>query len=178
MALSLLVFVSCATQKPLAKTITQYLNNPESSLPKMVLTSTAADALYKMHQENGGATYSMRYKDLSGQKLFVVSLFPDLGLIIEGKDIKKSEIIALIDNNKKLLKDPRVCVGSWFNSSDGKSYLDINVVLADKDEAIALGRKYNQISIFNLATFQETATGGNGKPIEGLPKPIKRLPKL
>jgi len=175
---SLLLFASCATQKPLAKSVTEYLKNPNWCLPEMVSTTTATDALYEMHQENGGATYSMRYKDLGGQKLFVVSVFPDLGKIIEGKAIGKSDITNLINSNKKLLEDPRVCIGSWYNSNDGKSYLDVNVVLQDKQKAIALGKKYNQIAIFDLATFEETNTGGNGKPIENLPRPTKRLPKL
>jgi hypothetical protein len=58
--------------------------------------------------------------------------------------------------------------GQW----DGNTYIDINVMMADKETAMKLAAKYNQMSIFNLETFEETLTGGDGKPIENLPAPL------
>lgn len=40
--------------------------------------------------------------------------------------------------------------GIWIN--DGNAYIDVSIRLTDKGEALKMGRKLNQISIFDWAT--------------------------
>lgn len=158
--------------------IIAYLSTGEGAMPEMMDADTVADMALAAHMENGGSTTHLRWGDLSGVPLYVVSIYPDLGLIKEGKEIDREEMKGFIERHMDLFADPRVCFGTWFNEDDGKTYIDINVVLADKEAAIELGRQYNQIAIFNLASFEETDTGGDGTPVENLPAPLDRLPEF
>jgi hypothetical protein len=170
---------SCATALPRADghgDIVAYLEGHGGTLPPMMPTQTVVNMALKSHEATDGSTTSFRWGDLSGKKLYVVSLFPDLGIIKKGKDISSSELSAFSSAHKELFADPRVCLGTWFNKDDGNTYIDINVVLADKAKAVELAKRYNQISIFDLSTFEETKTGGDGKPIANLPPPLERLP--
>lgn len=180
-AVALIASLACSPAKtsvaaPARTDIVAYLSKPEGALPPMMDLGQAVDMALKSHAANDGSTTHMRWGDLSGQPLYVVSLFPDLGIIKKGKDITKDELTAFVQAHKDLLSDPRICFGTWFNKDDGNTYIDINVVLSDKAKAVELGKQYNQISIFNLATFEETKTGGDGKPVANLPAPAKRLP--
>ena len=158
--------------------IVTYLGTREGVMPPMMDIDDVVAAVLESHAQDGGSTIHFRWGNLSGIPLYVVSLFPDLGIIREGKEISAEEIRGLIEANYDLLKDPRVCIGTWFNPADGYTYIDINVVMADREKAIALGKKFNQIAIFNLATFELIPTGGDGRPIENLPLPEDRLPEF
>lgn len=180
-AAALIASLACSPAKtaaaaPAQPGIVAYLTKPEGAMPSMLGVEQAVDMALKSHAANDGSTTHMRWGDLSGQPLYVVSLFPDLGIIKKGKDISKDELTAFVKAHMDLLADPRVCFGTWFNKDDGNTYIDINVVLSNKDKAVELAKVYNQISIFNLATFEETKTGGDGKPVANLPAPVKRLP--
>jgi len=169
---------TAAAAAPAKADIVAYLARHEGQMPAMMGVPEAVDMALKSHAANDGSTTHLRWGDLSGQQLYVVSLFPDLGIIKTGKDVSKDELTAFVNAHLDLLADPRVCFGTWFNKDDGNTYIDINVVLADKDAAVELGKRYNQISIFNLSTFEETKTGGDGKPIANLPAPMNRLPEF
>ncbi|MDA8412009.1 MAG: hypothetical protein M0001_16670 [Treponema sp.] len=156
--------------------IVTYLEGHGGTLPSMMSVQTVVDMALKSHEASDGSTTSFRWGDLSGKKLYVVSLFPDLGIIKKGKEITNAELSAFAFAHMDLFSDPRVCLGTWFNKDDGNTYIDINVVLADKAKAVELAKRYNQISIFDLSSFEETKTGGDGKPIANLPPPIERLP--
>jgi len=155
-----------------------YLTTKEGRMPPMMSIEKVVDMAIDSHEEWNGSTTHFRWGDLSGIPLYVVSLYPDLGIIKEGKEITREELIQFAEKNYELFEDPRVCIGTWFNEDDGNTYIDINVVMADKAEAVELGKKYNQISIFNLETFEETSTGGDGTPMENLPEPVERLPEF
>lgn len=60
-------------------------------------------------------------------------------------------------------EDKSLYLGGWRNSEDGKLYLDISDNVKDEGKAVALGRNRDQISVFNLDTFEEINTGGTGK---------------
>lgn len=176
--------ISCASTEnnavaePVQEDIMVYLSAKDGAMPEMMDVSAVVDGALASHEQWDGSTMHFRWGDLSGTPLYVVSLFPDLGIIKSGKEITEEELTAFIKNNYELFKDPRVCLGTWFNGQDGNTYIDINVVLADLDRALELGKEYNQIAVFNLETFEETNTGGDGKPLENLPAPIDRLPEF
>lgn len=52
--------------------------------------------------------------------------------------------------------DTRVnAIGGWYNSDNGQFYFDATVVVADLDEAVALGRRNHQIAIFDITNCKE-----------------------
>jgi len=172
-------FFSCATApEPVQQDIMAYLSTGEGAAPAMMEIDTAVDMALASHEAYDGSTTHFRWGDLSGIPLYVVSLYPDLGIIKTGKEISEAELTDFVKANYELFEDPRVCLGTWFNGDDGNTYIDINVVLADKETAMELAAEYNQIAIFNLETFEETATGGDGTPIDNLPAPLDRLPEF
>lgn len=52
-------------------------------------------------------------------------------------------------------------LGSWRH--EGKLYLDLGQVYADRDAAIAAGIERNQIAIWDVAKGEEIPTGGTGQ---------------
>ncbi len=80
--------------------------------------------------------------------------------------------------NLELLRDPRNAVGSWFNEADGQTYLDVSSAVADREQAIQLAGRYNQIAIFDLHRAEAIETGGTGEPVFDLPPVSERLPPL
>lgn len=140
------------------------------------LEQVIADVI-ALHDKNGGATYNFHYGDLAGHKLYAVSPFPELGEVVTGKAISADLLRAFINNRKAIWQDVRCNVGTWY---DGKSqtYLDISVALANKADAVALGKRFNQIAIFDLYAMEEIPTGGTGKVLKGWPPPEERLPGI
>lgn len=54
-------------------------------------------------------------------------------------------------------------LGLWHNEADGKVYLDVSDNIMDRATAVSEGRKRDQISIWDVANFEEIDTGGTGK---------------
>ena len=54
-------------------------------------------------------------------------------------------------------------LGIWFNTNNGKVYLDITDNIADRRKAESLGRERNQISIWDVVNKVEIQTGGTGE---------------
>lgn len=54
-------------------------------------------------------------------------------------------------------------LGLWHNTEDGNVYLDVSDNILDRGTAERAGRERNQISIWDVANFQEINTGGTGE---------------
>jgi len=154
-----------------------YLSNPSGPPPQPMPVDQAVAEIQALHEENGGSTVNLYFGDLGGAELYAVSLYPDRSVVVEGSDIPEDVLRSFIEANEQLLQDPRVSVGTWYNSENGLTYLDLSATLPDREEAIELGRQYNQIAIFDLSTFEEIETGGTGEAIEDLPPAGERLPE-
>lgn len=155
----------------------QLLLAPPKALPTAIEVDEAVRQVLVLHQANDGSTFNLTFGDLGGAALYAVSLYPERSVVVEGKQIPLAVLRRFVVDNLDILRDPRVSIGTWFNSDDGMSYLDISATLPDKAQAIELGKKYNQIAIFDLATFEEIPTGGTGTQVPNLPAPDQRLPQ-
>ena len=51
-------------------------------------------------------------------------------------------------------KTPLITIGGWRNPEDGQYYVDVGVVLFNREYAINLGKDYKQKAIFNLENFE------------------------
>jgi len=170
----------CAPVAPAAAPeLSTFLRNPDAFvLPPRLPADRIIAEVVALHTRHGGATYSCYFGNLSGQKLYAVSLFPELGQKLTGTAVTTGTLRAFLAERQTLLKDPRCNVGTWYDDESKCTYLDISATLSDKAQAVALGKKYNQISIFDLEAMTEIATGGTGKPLPGWPPAGQRLPTL
>lgn len=131
-----------------------------------------------LNETNGGATVNRYFGDLGGQALFVVSLYPERTRRVAGQSVTEQTMTAFLADNDDLLGDPRNNVGLWYAPSRDTTFVDVSAALPDRDDAIVLGERYNQIAVFDLARFEEIETGGTGLPPSDAPPAPDRLPPL
>ncbi|WP_158881959.1 hypothetical protein [Amycolatopsis anabasis] len=80
---------------------------------------------------------------------YAVSLHPDRERQIGGK-VTPEDIRDFAYDNAAVLMAGGVVLGGW-RDDNGVSYLDITTIVYDREEALALGRKYGQIAIWDFA---------------------------
>ena len=122
----------------------------------------AVQQILDLHRQHGGATFSLHAGSLAGQRLYAVSPYPRRSRKLASEVPSAAILKRFIEENFDLLADPRHCVGTWFSPESGVTYLDVSIVVEDRQEAIAMGRRYNQEGIYDLAAGQEIPTGGTG----------------
>ena len=135
------------------------------------------ERILKEHQ-GGGSTFSLDGRNLIGTPNFSVSLYPERTVILNHPPAA-ADIINFIHKNGDLFKDTRNNLGTWFNEAGGEHWLDVVAVIPDRDTAIELGRRFDQIAIFDLQKMEEIQIGGTGKGLgsETYPSEMDRLPK-
>jgi hypothetical protein len=69
-----------------------------------------------------------------------------------------NDIKHYVARHLKALGHPQAHLGAWFNSQDGKSYLDISHVRTNFAAALAQARKDKQIALYDLGTGNEYHT--------------------
>ena len=158
-----------------AKTLFQYLRNKTITLPLRQAVADAAVTTGLLHERDSGVTYSLYFGNQSGQRLYSVSVYPERSRVTGGKNIRPEVLNAFIQDNLDLLANPLCCIGTWHNPEEDLTYLDVAVLLPNKRQATALGRRYNQIGIFDLRQRVVIPTGGTGDPLLNLPPIAERL---
>lgn len=161
-----------------AVNLLQYLTDPDTKLPKRITLRRLINSIKTAHDERGGASVHPSFGDLRGQALFAISLFPERTVRIVGRHLPGDLIETFIRRNADLLSDPRVILGSWYNSNEDTTYLDVSVVTVDGRSACALGSTYNQIAVFDLAQETVIDLDGTGEEIADLLPEPQRLPPL
>lgn len=111
--------------------------------------------------EKHGFTYQP-LSDTEPDRGFVVSIFPQDSLVLEGQSATPKIIKDYIVDHARRFTNTKIKVGGWYSTDDDKTFLDVNVVLKDKAKAIRLGKKHDQISIFDLLTGETIFIGGTG----------------
>ena len=147
-------------------------------LPPMRDLEELAREVAALHRANGGVTVNLYHGNLAGQPLHVVSVYPELTVTVEGAEVDPAVLRQFIAQHLPLLRDPRNNVGTWHNPADGRTYLDVSTALPDREHAIELGRRYNQLGIFDLHLLEFVDTGGTGAPPPNLPPLHQRLPPV
>ena len=140
--------------------------------PEGALLKAAQGAL-----EGGFTRDVLRNVDFSGTPHISVSPFPERTLTYVGETTQK-QIADFFKKNFDLLQKKGYAMGGWYNKADGKTYLDVALVVPKKftSEANQLGKNSNQIATFDLETFKEIATGGTGEVAGVLP--LKQRQKM
>ena len=139
------------------------------------LDALAAEVV-ALHAANGGATVNLYHGDRAGQPLYAVVVFPELSVSSPGRALDAAWVRAFIDAHLPLLRDARYNVGSWYDIELDESYLDLSTALPDREQALALGRQYNQHTVFDLLRLESIDAGGTGALPSSLPPWDQRLP--
>lgn len=127
------------------------------------LSDTQAESLHqRLRTPDGGFTVDVRTgKDVTTG--FAVATHEDRSVDIPANEIKGSHLQSFVDKNQDLFADERNKFGAWHDPDTGQVWLDVSTVVTDRGEAIELGKKHNQISIFHLDDFEVINTGGTGR---------------
>jgi hypothetical protein len=162
----------------IANNLLIYLTNSSATLPSQKEVKQSVAEILQLFAQGEGATYSLYFGEVGNQPLYAVSVYPERGRKIPGKNLGERLIQSFVRQNLELLGDPRNCVGIWFDAESGTTYLDISTTLPDKEEALRLGQEYNQIGIYDFTRAEVIETGGTGEEIAELPPIDLRLPTL
>jgi hypothetical protein len=114
----------------------------------------AARELHRYLINEGGFTYNPR-KGTHPNKGWVVS-FAHGEQTYKADDFTAKELTKYMKRYKHVLQQQTktpVYFGGWVDRKTGKIYLDVSTVVPSKDEAMALGQRYDQKAIFHLDTF-------------------------
>lgn len=113
-------------------------------------------------REAGGFTFvpsQRKYREL-GQGGYSVSPYPERSETY--RRVSKDSIKKFIRDNGDLLSKPGHAVGAWRDPKSGKVFLDVTIVTRSRDEAVRLGRKHDQIAVFDFKRGRTIGTGGGG----------------
>jgi hypothetical protein len=154
-----------------------------NKVPVRVSELSDAAEISKLHNAEGGSTYNPRMGNMNGKDAFAVPAHPELSKVVAGTKIQPSDVEAYMKSPKvaeALAADPALSVGTWAN--EGKTYYDLSKTVLDRDQAIALGKKNNQIAIRDLKNNVDINTGGTGRAkreasVKSNAKPEKAAPK-
>ncbi|MDO9099863.1 MAG: 5'-nucleotidase C-terminal domain-containing protein [Caldisericota bacterium] len=117
------------------------------------------EALAADTRKNGGATINMRSgQSLGGVEMYAIALPVAPGVAVDGYPTGADLKAFTMKNAKWLLDRTGYALGTWYYK--GKTYIDVSTTIPWRDYAVTLGKEYDQISIFDLANFEEIATGG------------------
>lgn len=112
--------------------------------------------------EAAGSTFSMAFGNVSEADVWSVGVYPERAVAIPGEVLPEKELLAFIEENKSILKDPRLGIGTWYDKAKNETVLDVVALVADDAHAAALGRNYNQQGIFHLGRKEYVSTEGDG----------------
>ena len=143
--------------------------------PEQRRTELPVETQFQAHKKNGGSTFLANGENKAGSDASSVSIFTERSKIIDG-EITEKDINDFKEANKDLFKgnEDILAVGTWYDSKSGKTYIDVSAVVPN-EQAIKLGKQYNQKAVYNLKTNEEVDTGGTGEAIEGLKPEIERV---
>ena len=91
---------------------------------------------------------------------FAVAPVKAAEMVIARDNLTESNIRQLAEDlaNLSSLSNRKFYAGGWFNSEDGKFYLDATIVADNIEDALYIADSSNQIAIFDLGEFNEINT--------------------
>ena len=162
----------------IANDLAAYLKNASVTLPAPIGVEQAIAIVLEEFVQAEGTTFNGYFGLIGMQPLFAVSLYPERTRLLDGKYLPRALLQTFWRENADLLSDPRCCIGVWYDVEEDVTYIDVSVALADEQQAVELGQRYNQRGIFSFERGVVIDTGGSGAEPEGLPPMEQRLPIL
>jgi len=127
-----------------------------------------------MSQEKGQRGYSYdRKNNRFASEGFALSVFPQFESVVPVDAALKEAVDAYVEEHvDKVREDERIYFGAWLNEEDGRVYLDLSIVVDDRDEAISLAHDYQQEGIYDLAAGETIYT--RARPKDDVAKRLSR----
>ena len=95
-------------------------------------------------KENGGGTYNKEYKTIDAKQGFMVSLQG-----YEKKCKTEQETEKAINENMEIIRGlDNAYLGAWID--EGITYIDISVLVENKEDALEMGKINNQLAIYDI----------------------------
>ena len=95
-------------------------------------------------KENNGGTYNKEYKTINAKKGFMVSLQG-----YEKKCRTEQETEKAINENMEIIRGlDNAYLGAWID--EGITYIDISVLVENKEDALEMGKINNQLAIYDI----------------------------
>lgn len=95
-------------------------------------------------KENNGGTYNKEYKTIDAKQGFMVSLQG-----YEKKCKTEQEIEKAITENMEIVRGlDNAYLGAWID--EGITYIDISILVENKEDALELGKINNQLAIYDI----------------------------
>ncbi len=123
-------------------------------MPKFERTKTSPERILRDIKEQGGITINIGTGDRPTAG-FAVADVPGAEKIYDSRRFSMKHIQAYLKAHPKLEKSKDLHFGAWKDEETGKIHLDTPRVYKSRDEAIAAGRKANQISIWDFEKGEE-----------------------
>lgn len=128
------------------------------------LDGTVAQSIVERVRANGGLSVNM-VDGSEPTKGYMVAMGGSKGAIMDADEfydpVRGPEALgSFMKSNRELSEGSYL--GLWHNQADGKVYLDVSENIMDQATAITAGRERDQISIWDVANFEEIDTGGTG----------------
>jgi hypothetical protein len=128
-----------------------------------------------LHRRDGGCTVLVgdRYQE-PHRKGYAVSMFPDRTWRDTCRNLDPHTVEDwVVSQGEDVFQHPMMGVGTWWDGT--YTWMDLVAVVPTKRLAIRLGRKYNQVAVYDLAHGAEVPCGGTGEPPAKLPSLRKRV---
>ena len=110
------------------------------------------NALCEYVKQNGGATFNLMTGEYPSTGFMVAKAENEF--ILDGECTVNSLYAYMARYARDLQKDD-AHLGIWYNTDNGKTYLDTSYRFESIDDALAFARANHQLAIFDLATFNE-----------------------
>jgi len=157
----------------LQRQVNKALQQIRASLKEADLSGQTVNQIVNALHANGGVTWNLSNGNMVGTDNYAVAIYPDRAQILEGgADFDRVE--EFITSNSDLLDSPENSFGAW--SHDGKIYLDVVATIPDINQAVELGKKHNQIAIWDLKNAESIPTGGTGEVKQASQQPVLPQP--
>jgi hypothetical protein len=105
---------------------------------------------------SGGCTYNPSSDTyLSGEPFYAVAMYPECEQVLSLKDFTPGSIYNYAKEHKNILKHSKNSIGTWIDRDTNEIYLDISRTVSDRDVALAIAKRTNQLAIFDLLNLEE-----------------------
>jgi len=121
---------------------------PLSSLADLI------DIAFASHNRSNGATVSLHDGNMEDKKLFTVSIYPEHAQEFWERPTWQ-ELFDFAKARLDLLSKADHALGIWFNDYELIHVIDVVICIPDCELALELGRRFDQVAIFDLETRRE-----------------------
>jgi hypothetical protein len=96
---------------------------------------------------DGGFTVTRDGHDVTSG--YALSTSPDHERTYAGT-VSAADVLAYATEHAAALSAPGAVFGGWRDPDTGVAYLDVSIVVSDRDEALTLARVHDQLAVFDL----------------------------